>query len=373
MKVPARIDVEGGTRVVLTWEDNTQTTITARTLRAGCLCADCRSEAGQPRIAAVLGGQEEIIIKTARLVGAYAVNFEFAPDSHRTGIFTFDQLSDLGSTESTGSSESGLWDGIAEGWHRWIPRMREWYAPVTSLMLDLARIGPGSRVLDVAAGDGDQSLAAANRVGSGGYVLATDPAGELLSFAQQSAERAGVENLETRVMKAENLQLPNSSFDAVICRFGLMFFTDRDRGLREMNRVLRKDGRVSLVVYGVDGSPEFSLALATIRRRLGLSEHAPAAAASLGEPGVLEQLLEKSGFGEVELHAMTPSIHMASAAECVAYLQDASPTLRETLSSSPPDVRTEAWKEIEQALSRYQGPTGFEVDHRILIAAGTRV
>jgi hypothetical protein len=55
-----------------------------------------------------------------------------------------------------GSSESGLWDGIAEGWHWWIPRMREWYAPVTSLMLDLARIGPGSRVLDVAAGDGDQ-------------------------------------------------------------------------------------------------------------------------------------------------------------------------------------------------------------------------
>jgi DUF971 family protein len=100
MKVPARIDVEGGTRVVLTWEDQTQTTITARTLRAGCLCADCRSEEGPPRIAAVLGGPVEIMIKTARLVGAYAINFEFAPDSHRTGIFTFDQLRELGSTES---------------------------------------------------------------------------------------------------------------------------------------------------------------------------------------------------------------------------------------------------------------------------------
>jgi ubiquinone/menaquinone biosynthesis C-methylase UbiE len=98
--------------------------------------------------------------------------------------------------------------------------MREWYAPATSLLLYLARIGPGSRVLDVAAGDGDQSLAAATRVGSSGYVLAIDPAGELLAFAQRSAAQAGIENLETRVMKGESLELSDGSFDAVICRFG---------------------------------------------------------------------------------------------------------------------------------------------------------
>jgi ubiquinone/menaquinone biosynthesis C-methylase UbiE len=272
-----------------------------------------------------------------------------------------------------GNSESRVWDGVAQGWHRWIPRMREWYAPATRLMLDLARIGLGNRVLDVAAGDGDQSLAAARRVGPGGYVLATDPARELLAFAQRSAEQAGVENLETRVMKGESLELSDGSFDAVICRLGLMFFSDPDRGLREMNRVLRKNGAVSLVVYGVDGSPEFSLALSTVRRRLGLSEHGPAAAHRLGDPAVLKQTLERAGFAELEVHAMTCPIHMASAAECVAYLQDTSPTLRETLSSCSPDERKEAWKEIERALSRYQGPAGFEVDHRILIAAGTRV
>jgi DUF971 family protein len=99
MNVPARIDVEGGTRVVLTWEDQTQTAFTARALRAACPCAGCGSEAGASRAAAILGGPVEVMIKTARLVGAYAVNFEFAPDSHSTGIFTFDQLRELGSTE----------------------------------------------------------------------------------------------------------------------------------------------------------------------------------------------------------------------------------------------------------------------------------
>jgi DUF971 family protein len=99
MKMPARIDVEGGTGVVLTWEDQTQTAVTARTLRAACPCADCRSEPRASRAAAILDGPVEVRIKTARLVGAYAVNFEFAPDSHRTGIFTFDQLRQLGSTK----------------------------------------------------------------------------------------------------------------------------------------------------------------------------------------------------------------------------------------------------------------------------------
>jgi len=95
----ARIDVEGGTRVVLTWEDETQTAVSARVLRAACPCAGCGSEAGASRAAAILGGRVEVKIKTARLVGAYAVNFEFAPDSHSTGIFTFGQLRELGSTE----------------------------------------------------------------------------------------------------------------------------------------------------------------------------------------------------------------------------------------------------------------------------------
>jgi ubiquinone/menaquinone biosynthesis C-methylase UbiE len=68
-------------------------------------------------------------------------------------------------------------------------------------------------------------------VGSGGYLLATDPAAELLAFAERSAEQADAENLEIRVMEGENLKLGDGSFDAVICRFGLMFFSDPDRGL----------------------------------------------------------------------------------------------------------------------------------------------
>ena len=72
------------------------------------------------------------------------------------------------------------WNTIADSWHAWMPRMREWYAPATRLMLDWAQLENGSRVLDIAAGDCDQSIEIAHIVGPKGYVLAIDVAEDLL-------------------------------------------------------------------------------------------------------------------------------------------------------------------------------------------------
>src|SRR5262245_9224811 len=94
--------------------------------------------------------------------------------------------------------------------------VRQWAGPVTDLMLDLVEVVPGQRVLDVAAGDGDQSLVAAERVGPTGYVLATDIAPNLVALAAQSAREHEVQHLEARVMDAENLTLGDESFDVVI-------------------------------------------------------------------------------------------------------------------------------------------------------------
>ena len=179
------------------------------------------------------------------------------------------------------------WNKTAKGCHKWIPMMRKWYTPATDLLFDPARIDPGSHVLDIAAGDGDQSLAAAVRVGSSGYVLATDLSVELLELAELSAKEAGLQNFEIRLMDGENLDLQNASFDAVICRFGLMFFPGPDRGLNEKNRVLKSGGRVSAVVCAEDGSPEISLASSIVRRRTGYPTPKPGQSTivSLGAPG----------------------------------------------------------------------------------------
>src|SRR5688500_5571793 len=79
------------------------------------------------------------------------------------------------------------WQEAAEAWHRWGPFVGTWLHDATEVMLDRAGVTPGARVLDVAAGAGEQSLRAARRVGAGGHVLATDIAPELLRRAESDA------------------------------------------------------------------------------------------------------------------------------------------------------------------------------------------
>src|SRR6185503_17939511 len=105
------------------------------------------------------------------------------PTIHEGGAMsTFDPVKYKQTTERQ-------WQEAAEAWHRWGPTLSTWLGPATEAMLDMAWVGPGSRVLDVAAGAGQQTIVAARRVGPTGYVLATDIASNLLDFAAAEAKK----------------------------------------------------------------------------------------------------------------------------------------------------------------------------------------
>lgn len=237
-------------------------------------------------------------------------------------------------------------------------------------MLDLAHIDVGSPVLDIAAGDCDQSIAAARRVGPKGYVLAVDIADELLKIGAQSTQEAGFQNIETRVMDGGALDLPDASFDAVICRFALMYLPDPASALRGMKRVLKPTGRISVVVYGENGSPEFSCARSAVRRYLQLPE-TESDAHSLGETALLRHTLAEGGLSNIEIHALDLPIHMASAEECVRYLQASSPGLAELTLPLSLAEREQVWGEVHQALTAFEGAHGFEVMNHVIVAAGS--
>src|SRR5690242_4687525 len=134
------------------------------------------------------------------------------------------------------------WQTAAEPWHRWGPTLEAWLGEATEAMLDMAAVGPGGRVLDVAAGAGGQSLAAARRVGPDGFVLATDIAPNILQFAGRRARAAGLGNVDTAVLDGERLGVEDGSFDAVISRIGFIYFPDQPAALRGMRRALRDGG-----------------------------------------------------------------------------------------------------------------------------------
>ena len=131
------------------------------------------------------------------------------------------------------------WEDAAEAWHRWGPALESWLGGATETMLDLADVGEGHRVLDVAAGSGGQTLAAARRVGADGAVLATDISPRILEFAAAEARRAGLANVGTHAVDGEELDVEPGSFDAAISRVGLIYFPDRQGALARIKGALR--------------------------------------------------------------------------------------------------------------------------------------
>ncbi len=265
------------------------------------------------------------------------------------------------------------WQVAAEGWHRWIPTINTWLHHPTEMMLDLAEIRLGSRVIDIAAGDGGQSISAAERVGPSGEVLATDIAPKFVALANEVAAQTGLVQLKAKVMDAEALQAPDSSFDAAISRLGLMYLPNPLRGLEEIKRVLRPKGRISAIVFTTaEKTPFFSVPVRLIRERRGLPPPEPGRPGpfSLGAPGALAGMLAKAGFKDVQEHLVEAPLRFASAAECVLWRRQASGTMQQMLRGLDDDAQAKIWQEVEEALRPYETQGGFESPCELLICSG---
>jgi len=268
------------------------------------------------------------------------------------------------------------WEDAAEAWHRWGPTLEEWLGEATERMLDAAGVHTGSHVLDVAAGAGGQSLAAARRAGPAGRVLATDISPTILSYVAKSAATAGLSTLDTFEADGEALDaLAEQSFDAVISRVGLIYFPDQQRALAGMRRALREGGRIAAVVYSTpDRNEFFSLPASIIRTRAKLPPPQPGQPGpfSLGGPGVLVKTLTDAGFHDVTVEAVSAPLMLSSAAECVRFERESFGALHQMLAGLPGEQRPAVWDEIETALRRFETSTGFVGPCEMLVGAGTR-
>ena len=267
------------------------------------------------------------------------------------------------------------WQKVAQGWHSWIHVISDWSSLVTVQMLDFAGIALGSRVLDIAAGDGDQSIKAAQRVGPDGYVLATDISSNLLAFAAEVAEEAGLNNLKTRVMDGENLELEDDSFDAVISRFGLMFLPNVNNGMSEIYRVLKPGGRAAAIVLTTpDRNLWLSIPAVVARKHAKLPppQAGQPGLFSLGNSGVFENAFQEAGFRNIEVHKVSIPLRLSSASECARLVQDIAGAIHTILSPLNENEQREAWAEIEHELQRLEGSDGFESPSEVLVGAGSK-
>ena len=268
------------------------------------------------------------------------------------------------------------WESAAPAWDRWGPLLARWLGPATEAMLDMAAIEQGARVLDVAAGAGEQTLTAARRVGPQGRVMATDISPTILRHARAAAEKAGLGNVETLELDGETHDtLAEGSFDAAISRVGLIYFPDQQRALRGIRHTLKTGGRFAAVVYSTpDKNAFFSIPVGIIRRRANLPPPLPGQPGpfSLGADGVLAKALEQAGFRDVEVRRIDSPVRLSSAAECVRFERESFGALHQMMATLSEAERADTWREIEAALGKFDTPEGFVGPCEMLVGAGTK-
>jgi len=160
-----------------------------------------------------------------------------------------------------------------------------------------AALRTGERVLDVACGTGVLARLAAKAVGPTGKVAGADLNEGMLTMARNKAEREEL-SIEWHTCDAAALSIPDRSFDVALCQWGLEFFSDRSRGLREVARVLVPGGRLVLRVWrALDRQPFYVALLDALERHLGPRAGAPIRAAfTLSDRKELRTLVTDAGF-----------------------------------------------------------------------------
>ncbi len=253
------------------------------------------------------------------------------------------------------------WNRAAEGWRRWWKPIEAMLAQMSDRLIQLTALRPGERVLDVATGVGEPALRAAAIVGAEGRVVGTDIAPEMLQIARERAEESGLDNVEFLEMDAEDLDFPQSSFDVVLCRFGLMFLSDVERALRGVRRVLVPGGRFAASVWGPpERVPMNSVTLGAIAQTLELPPQPPGTPGvfALAEAGRLEQVVLNAGFADVATETMDLRIAFPSVDDYVNYLKDISAPIRDLLQGEPPELREKVWQAVAEANMQFVDADG---------------
>ena len=268
------------------------------------------------------------------------------------------------------------WDRSAQGWNDHAPQIREWLRTATDAMLDMSGVRPGARVLDVAAGAGDQTLDIALRVGPTGLVLATDLSPGILAFAQANAERAGLHNVTTLVADGEELPVEPGSFDSAVCRLGLMLFPDAGRALRGLYRALRPGGGVCVMVFGrPDRNPCITTLMATALKHAGLPPRDPSRPGgllSLGRPALLDTMFREAGFRDVATTTIDAPFRLPSARHYLDFVRSSASPIQQILGQLAPDAALAAWSDIETRLAQFETPGAWVGPNELLLTAARR-
>ena len=269
------------------------------------------------------------------------------------------------------------WRAAAPGWWAWVEVLEaeDGGGAVSRTLVELARIGPGDVVLDVAAGYGEPGLTAARTVAPGGRVVCTDISAEMLTLARERAAAEGLDNLQFVERDAEELRFEEASFDAVLSRQGLQFLPDVSGVLSRLHAFLKPRGRLAAAVWGPPGTVQFAAPVPVIRAELQLPPP-PAGIPgpfALADAAQLAELVEAAGFTDVQTGTVTAIYQTDSAELATRWLRAVAPPISSLVDGRPPEVQDRVWAKVTQAWAPYTTADGrVRLENQAVWVTGTK-
>jgi ubiquinone/menaquinone biosynthesis C-methylase UbiE len=268
------------------------------------------------------------------------------------------------------------WSNSAPFWEKHRNIIRQMFAPITQALIDGAQIASQHTVLDIATGPGEPALSVAALVGPSGKVFGIDPIPEMVAAARRAAECLALKNVQFDVASADHLPFSADTFDAVLSRFGIMFFPTPVDALREMLRVLKPGRKLALAVWHFAKSNPFHFAVSNvIDRYIDSPPLAPDAldAFRFAGFGKLKELLAEAGVKAPCERLLQFTIEAPISVEDFWTLRrEMSDQLNKKMATLSTDQRAKVNGAMLEALREYRTGRGMSFPAEVLIVSGTK-
>ena len=268
------------------------------------------------------------------------------------------------------------WSGSAPFWEKHSEIIRQMFAPVTDALVEDAQIGREHVVLDIAMGPGDPALSVASLVGPQGKVYGVDPIPEMVEAAHRAADRLGLTNTQFDVAYADQLPFSTATFDAVISRFGVMFFPSPVGAMREMLRVLKPGRKLAMAVWHFAERNPFHHTLSRVMEQHVASppvaEDAPDAF-RFARPGKLTEVVVEAGARDVSERLFEFNIQAPISVEDFWTLRlEMSDKHRKKLAMLSSEQGNNAQRQALEVFREYSTGGGMSFPAEVLIVSGTK-
>lgn len=268
------------------------------------------------------------------------------------------------------------WSGSAPFWEKHHEAIRRMFAPITDALVEDAQIGGRHSVLDIATGPGEPALSLAALVGPEGKVFGVDPVPEMVAAARRAAFRQQIKNVQFDVAFADHLPFPADTFDAVISRFGVMFFPSPLDAVREVLRVLKPGKKLALAVWHFAERNPFHSSLSRVMDRFVPSPSAAPDAPDafrFAPPGKLREILKQAGAVNPTERLLQFKIQAPTSVEDFLALRlEMSDKLREKISALSKEQAAVAKRQTLESLREFSSDQGMSFPAEVLIVSGAK-